>query len=322
MKCLKFLSIASCTDSEVIDFTALIPEAVRRLAASLPVALLTPIAGFDPYLSFIEGTYTLSPLADGKASTRTPVPTEQYRKATHVTHVPLPNSVKRSEPPFRTGISRYLPLSAHLSSPALVRTSTLLQPPLSPNPKMKPPYDPKSLYPLRVFLEIDGDLDSMPRDWTINEMENNRRLVLFTRTQSGSTITTKFETVDSDRKLQNGCVISCMRWPEKNDYFVTGIEIIALLEILVADRFTVEEKNRIRRNLEGYKSLTVSKDNADSGSFFKIMMDFPLPKLRNFEKDVKIFYWKDLTVALMKLISEYVSACFAFANTKLTCSSL
>lgn len=70
-------------------------------------------------------------------------------------------------------------------------------------------------------------------------------------------------------------------------------------------RFTVEEKNRIRRNLEGYKPLTVSKAKSDSEEFFKLIMGFGAPKPRNIEKDVKVFPWKILGPALKKIISKY-----------------
>lgn len=80
-----------------------------------------------------------------------------------------------------------------------------------------------------------------------------------------------------------------------------------LLEQLVAapNRFSVEEKNRIRRNLEGFHPMTVSKAKADSEEFFKIIMGFPNPKPRNIEKDVKVFPWKILEPALKKIIGKY-----------------
>jgi hypothetical protein len=84
------------------------------------------------------------------------------------------------------------------------------------------------------------------------------------------------------------------------------VDTIYLLEQLVAARFTVEEKNRIRRNLEGFRPLTVSKAKPDSEEFFKLIMGFPSPKPRNIEKDVKVFPWKILVHALKKIIGKYV----------------
>ena len=89
--------------------------------------------------------------------------------------------------------------------------------------------------------------------------------------------------------------------------YVTSVDTIFLLESLVAVRFTVEEKNRIRRNLEGFKPQTVSKAKPEREEFFKIIMGFPNPKPRNIEKDVKVFPWKILALALKKIIGKYVS---------------
>jgi hypothetical protein len=84
------------------------------------------------------------------------------------------------------------------------------------------------------------------------------------------------------------------------------------LEALVGTRFTVEEKNRIRRNLEGFRPITVSKAKAGSEGFFKLIMSFPNPKPRNIEKDVKVFPWEILGPALQKIIGKYVSSLSAF----------
>jgi hypothetical protein len=85
------------------------------------------------------------------------------------------------------------------------------------------------------------------------------------------------------------------------------VDTIHLLEQLLAapNRFGVDEKNRIRRNLEGFRPATVSKGRAESEEFFKVIMGFGNPKPRNIEKDVKVFQWKDLAGALYKIISKY-----------------
>ncbi|CAO3609808.1 unnamed protein product [Mucor hiemalis] len=100
-------------------------------------------------------------------------------------------------------------------------------------------------------------------------------------------------------------VISCIYWRERNDYFITSVDCIYLLESLIGIQFTVEEKNRIRRNLEGFRPLTVSKCKSECADFFKLVMSFPHPKPRNIEKDVKVFSWKTLPHALRKIIRKY-----------------
>ena len=132
---------------------------------------------------------------------------------------------------------------------------------------------------------------------------------MFKKSQTGSTLTATFKPVGVNERPTNSICISCIYYAEKNECFVTSVDTIYLLEQLVAapNRFTVEEKNRIRRNLEGFRPQTVSKAKAESEEFFKIIMAFPNPKPRNIEKDVKVFPWKILAQALKKIISKYVS---------------
>ena len=198
------------------------------------------------------------------------------------------------------------------ANPPLIRTSTLQQ---SPSPGTTPggasaisAFNPYAMYPHKAVLRIDGDLDSMAEDWTEDEFDVKRRLVQFWRSQSGSTINTTFKPVAPEDLPSHSICISCIWWEAKKECYVTSVDTIYLLESLVAVRFTVEEKNRIRRNLEGFRPMTVSKGKLDSEDFFKLIMGFPNPKPRNIEKDVKVFPWKILAHALKKIIGKYVSA--------------
>ena len=197
------------------------------------------------------------------------------------------------------------------ANPPLIRTSTLQQ---SPSPAATPAasslsnlINPYAMYPHKAVLKIKGNLDSMADKWTADEWSSKRRLVQFWRSQSGSTIHTNFAPVTPENRQPNSICISCIWWEERQERFVTSVDTIYLLESLVALRFGVEEKNRIRRNLEGFRPMTVSKAKPDSEEFFKIIMGFPNPKPRNIEKDVKVFQWKILVHALKKIIGKYVS---------------
>jgi hypothetical protein len=224
----------------------------------------------------------------------------------HVTPGPGLGASTGSSRPNISGLPS--PLQAN---PPLIRTSTLQQ---TPSPATTPagaqqsgqPFNPYTLYPHKAVLKIVGDLDSMTEGWTVDEWSANRRIVMFKRSQSGCTITTTFSPVTLDDRPPNSICISCIFWEDKNECFVTSVDTIYLLEQLVAARFTVEEKNRIRRNLEGFRPLTVSKAKPDSEEFFKLIMGFPSPKPRNIEKDVKVFPWKILVHALKKIIGKYV----------------
>jgi hypothetical protein len=186
--------------------------------------------------------------------------------------------------------------------PTLIRTSTIQSNGMSHNPT----FNPYAMYPTKAVLKLNGDLDSMAKGWSKDEMSSQRRLVQFTRSQTGSTIQADFKAVTPEDRAPSSICISCISWEGKSECYVTSVDTIYLLESLVAVRFTVEEKNRIRRNLEGFRPLTVSKAKADSEEFFKVIMGFPAPKPRNIEKDVKVFPWKVLAHALKKIIGKYV----------------
>ncbi|KAI1503386.1 hypothetical protein F5X99DRAFT_113690 [Biscogniauxia marginata] len=195
-----------------------------------------------------------------------------------------------------------LPMPAS-SAPQLIRTSTLQTSGSSSSGQLHP----YAFHSTKAVLKINGELESMASNWTQEEWENRRRIVMFNKKQQGSTLSTTFKPVTVSERPPNSICISCIYWREKGECFVTSVDTISLLEQLVAApaRFTVEEKNRIRRNLEGFRPLTVSKAKADSEEFFKIIMAFPNPKPRNIEKDVKVFPWKILGPALKKIISKY-----------------
>ncbi|KAK3112918.1 hypothetical protein LTR53_010288 [Teratosphaeriaceae sp. CCFEE 6253] len=203
--------------------------------------------------------------------------------------------------------SHLLPTPAG-STPPLVRTSTLQQSPTTPASTIAT-FNPYAIYPsnAKANLAIEGELATMADNWTEAEWEARRRLVQFSRSQTGSVITAKFEVVTPEARAPNSICVSCILWAEKNECYVTSVDTIQLLEALVAVRFTVEEKNRIRRNLEGFRPATVSKAKPDSEDFFKLIMGFPSPKPRNIEKDVKVFPWRILATALKKIIGKYAS---------------
>ncbi|EME47753.1 hypothetical protein DOTSEDRAFT_69633 [Dothistroma septosporum NZE10] len=206
--------------------------------------------------------------------------------------------------------SQLLPSPAPGHPPPLIRTSTLHHSPTTPGAAMTTVatgFNPYTIYPAntKAMLKIDGDLNAMADKWTEAEWESKRRLVQFRRSQTGSVISATFEPVTLEDRIPNSICVSCIWWEEKQECYVTSVDTISLLESLVAVRFTVEEKNRIRRNLEGFRPATVSKTKQDSEEFFKLIMGFPNPKPRNIEKDVKVFPWRILATALKKIIGKY-----------------
>ncbi|GAA5836616.1 hypothetical protein JCM3766R1_006971 [Sporobolomyces carnicolor] len=160
-------------------------------------------------------------------------------------------------------------------------------------------------YSHKVVLKLQGDLNTMAMGWSNEEWQNRRRLIQFWPQQDGNIVNVAFRPVAQNDWQPNSITVSCIFRDDWNECFVTSVDTIYLLEALVGSRFSVEEKNRIRRNLEGFKPLTVSKSKPDAESFFKLIMGFPQPKPRNIEKDVKVFPWKILSNALKKIMSKY-----------------
>lgn len=181
-------------------------------------------------------------------------------------------------------------------------------------------FNPFSLYSpdSKARLHLEGNLDDVAKDWSDEELEARRKIVVFDREQKGNDIYASFKVISQDEWKNQPRSISCIWWAEKKEVYVTSVDTIALLEGIVAARFTVEEKNRIRRNLEGFKPDTVSKAKPETEEFFKVIMGFPNPKPRNIEKDVKVFPWKILSVALQKIISKYSAS---YASTAASISS-
>ena len=212
----------------------------------------------------------------------------------------------------RQPLSAPLPAPSHGGAPQLIRTSTIQSAPGAVGGMggaSGGSYGGGHWggYPAKAVLNIMGNLDSMAQEWTPEEWNNRRRIVLFRKKQNGCHLEATFRPVPINERPPSSICISCIYWAEKQECFVTSVDTINLLEQLVAApaRFTVEEKNRIRRNLEGFKPFTVSKAKAESEEFFKLIMGFGAPKPRTIEKDVKVFPWKILSQALKKIISKY-----------------
>ncbi|KAH9978969.1 hypothetical protein BGW80DRAFT_708077 [Lactifluus volemus] len=79
--------------------------------------------------------------------------------------------------------------------------------------------------------------------------------------------------------------------------------MIRLVEYIVQAELSSEEKSRIRRNLEFLHPTTVSK--AGMEGLFQTIMQFPSPKPRTIEKDIKIFQWDTLVAGLNKVLDKY-----------------
>ncbi|KAH8093919.1 hypothetical protein BXZ70DRAFT_909035 [Cristinia sonorae] len=157
----------------------------------------------------------------------------------------------------------------------------------------------------RVTFDLLTPLDTMCTDFTDEEITAGRRLVRFTSQIDGTHLRVSCERVRQEEYSEGDAVVSCIYRRDNGKCYFTSVDVICLLEGLVGEAFEIEEKNRIRRNLEGFHPETVSKSRKDSEEFFQQIMEFPSPKPRHIEKDVKVFHWSLLGRALDKIISKY-----------------
>jgi hypothetical protein len=166
------------------------------------------------------------------------------------------------------------------------------------------PEDPNE----RVVLEYLTSLEDMGRNFTDEERHLGRRLVQFDCTLVGNQLKISCHPIRQEdyRDDERTMTISCIYRSSTSTTYFTSVDVIQLLQHLADERFKVEEKNRIRRNLEGFHPTTISKSRANLESFFMQIMEFPAPKPRNIEKDVKVFTWDNLGPALDKIMSKYV----------------
>ncbi|KAG6854060.1 hypothetical protein C0991_011038 [Blastosporella zonata] len=155
------------------------------------------------------------------------------------------------------------------------------------------------------LLQLVTPLSTICEDWSPAEKSAGRRLVRFSKVQDGRRLVVSCQPIPADAYHEADSVISCIYREESQTCYVTSVDIIFLLERLTNNDFPVEEKNRIRRNLEGLRPTTVSKHKHGFEEFFQRIMEFPDPKPRNIEKDLKVFEWSLLDQALDKILSKY-----------------
>ncbi|KAG2153686.1 uncharacterized protein EDB93DRAFT_209246 [Suillus bovinus] len=231
---------------------------------------------------------------------------------------PLPESSDRSRRRSKPYSRPSTPASSSDSEPSQSQAQKSLT---RPQPQMQ------GLRRTRQAIDISEDgatasldimvvLDSFCYNWDDVEMQAGRRLVRFSRIRDGNKLLVSAERISPGDYDAKDIVISCIYRDETDSCCVTSVDIIHLLQRLVAAEFVVEEKNRIRRNLEGLRPTTVSKSRPGFEGLFQRIMDFPDPKPRKIEKDLKVFDWKLLPQALDKIISKYSLSNFGPIPTK------
>lgn len=157
-----------------------------------------------------------------------------------------------------------------------------------------------------IRLDVDPCANDMISGWTPEEVACGRRLVLLVVSREAHAhirIQARPVPPNSVPPHDKHLIISCIRWAEKDSYVVTSVDVLLVLEYLVGELFSIEEKSRIRRNLQFLKPCTVTR--GDNSRLFNLLMSMENPRPRNIEKDLKVFKWTDLFVAVKKVLSKY-----------------
>ncbi|KDR75411.1 hypothetical protein GALMADRAFT_554495 [Galerina marginata CBS 339.88] len=233
-------------------------------------------------------------IPDTAPTVSTPTATTTIRRRAN-SHMPVPSPSMVERSPFPNSPQRSTRLHRRMKAHSLVRTKQ--------NTTQAQDHD--ELYAQTPILDLVTPLASVCVDWTQQELTAGRRLVRFAKVQDGRRLIVSCEPILQEEYCENDSVISCIYRAQSDTCYVTSVDVIYLLERLTNGDFPVEEKNRIRRNLEGLRPTTVSKHKAGFSDFFQRIMDFPDPKPRNIEKDLKVFEWNLLGQALEKILNKY-----------------
>ncbi|KAH7108187.1 hypothetical protein BKA62DRAFT_12226 [Auriculariales sp. MPI-PUGE-AT-0066] len=158
-------------------------------------------------------------------------------------------------------------------------------------------------------LNIENDLMKLTEDWEPEERLAKRRLVMFKSHADGPKLNVAASTIlqqDYVPELPFGAiVISCIFDAARDQHVATSVDILHLLECVLFAEHGIDERNRIRRNLEGLQPRAIAKGQHGSDSLFQLVMDFPDPKPRSIEKSLKVFRWSTLADALTKIAAKY-----------------
>lgn len=171
----------------------------------------------------------------------------------------------------------------------------------TPPPSMHPYNQRTSLR----FVEDPAQFLDMSA-WPPLAQQQKRRLVRFWRENP---TTLHCEAIDQEDyqpfRSNSMCVVSCIYLDCFQGCAITSVDVLILLEILLElDLSRKEDKNRLRRNLEKYKPITVYKADQSMNPAFYQIMSYKNPKPRNIEKDIKIFPWSLVPTMLINIFQK------------------
>jgi hypothetical protein len=176
----------------------------------------------------------------------------------------------------------------------------------------------------RPQIRFLNPIDDLTKDWSSDELAAGRRIVRFKSLLIGSEVhisasavsQAAYDSPNIGHEPTNIFYMSCIDYPGTGRCVFTSVDIICLLESIEGRTFGVMEKNRIRRNVEVFHPVTIAGVRARptsatkgdlTSTLFQRVIDFPNPRPRNMEKDIKVFDWLCLRQAVEKIMKKEVS---------------
>lgn len=162
-----------------------------------------------------------------------------------------------------------------------------------------------------VAFKVNGDLGTMTEDWSLEELYDSRRIVIFRRFLSRSALEIKFGAGPPNTGPYEDFCISCIKRGNAPSYYFTQYDIIRLAESFLMGPslggFSAEAKRQILRILDTFDPLIVSKVKAETEDLFKLIMGLSNPQSSNFEVEIEVHRWETLLPALETIMSRYNS---------------
>ncbi|RCH89202.1 hypothetical protein CU098_008511 [Rhizopus stolonifer] len=174
---------------------------------------------------------------------------------------------------------------------------------------------PRGTYTVKVFFRPDC-MEAKYADWTVAEKLAGRRVVKFNAEVmvSNSEDIVKRIMVDCEpaidshlRQCQsNECYISCIRTTYLEDFHITSSDIIRLLECIMSTKFSQEQKTRMRRNIQSLRPSPITRHTHES--LFKTITAFTNPVALHTKKEINIFLWSSVQIAISKLSNRFTGS--------------
>ncbi|KAL7921611.1 hypothetical protein ACQKWADRAFT_117177 [Trichoderma austrokoningii] len=160
---------------------------------------------------------------------------------------------------------------------------------------------------------VGGNLDEVTQDWSLEELQDSRRIVAFQKILSKSTLDISFNAVTAENMRPDGFYISCIKRDDIGNYYFIQEDMIRFIAWLLTWSHTepfpynlsAEEKNQILQTLEDFNPLILSKVKTETEDFFKLIMGLPHPQPSDFDIQIEVHRWETLLPALNTIIDKY-----------------